>query len=181
MYNIKRVLIAVFLVAVLTSITTSVYAIPPQQEVIHEGWMNFLTVDNQINGTVFEGGYLWCVTSRGIIIWDTTDNTYVKYNTKQDLSYRSIVLDSNGVKWFGTVDGGVNRFDGETWTTYTTTDGLADNFVYTIAIDGDGAKWFGTENGVSRFDGETWTTYTTVDGLADNRVNTIAIDIDGAK
>ncbi len=40
--------------------------------------------------------------------------------------------------------GGVSKFDGTNWTTYTTTDGLAFNFVNAIAIDAQGNKWFGT-------------------------------------
>ena len=38
---------------------------------------------------------------------------------------------------------GVSKFDGTTWTTYTTADGLADNYVTAIAIDAQGNKWFG--------------------------------------
>jgi len=33
--------------------------------------------------------------------------------------------------------------------TYTTADGLVDDYVKAIAIDGDDNKWFGTNNGVS--------------------------------
>jgi len=77
--------------------------------------------------------------------------------------------------------GGVSRFDGQTWTTYTTDDGLADNSVESIAVASDGVLWFGTEKGgVSCFDGETWTTYTADDGLVDNEVSTIAVAPDGA-
>jgi len=76
------------------------------------------------------------------------------------------------VLWFGTADG-VSRFDGQTWTTYTEEDGLADNSVYAIAVDADGTLWFGTADGVSRFDGQTWTTYTEEDGLASNWVYAI--------
>jgi ligand-binding sensor domain-containing protein len=57
---------------------------------------------------------------------------------------------SDGALWFGT-RGGVSRFDGGTWTTYTTDDGLADNYVTSIAVAPDGALWFGTFGGVSRY------------------------------
>ena len=68
------------------------------------------------------------------------------------------------------------------WTNYTTTDGLADNFVTSIAIDVHGNKWFGTYNGVSKFDGSNWTTYrfnNTANGLVNNWVNAIIIDVKG--
>jgi ligand-binding sensor domain-containing protein len=67
-----------------------------------------------------------------------------------------------------------------TWETYTTSDGLASNFVLSIAVDGENI-WFGTNNGVSVFDGETWTTYSTSDGLVHKIVNAIAIDEEGNK
>jgi streptogramin lyase len=84
--------------------------------------------------------------------------------------------------WIGTCDAGVSEFDGANWTTYTTSDGLANNRINIIAIDAEGNKWFGSEGGgVSRFDGTNWTTYTTSDGLIDNRVYAIAIDKESNK
>jgi ligand-binding sensor domain-containing protein len=59
-------------------------------------------------------------------------------------------LAGGGAVWFGTT-GGASRFDGETWTTYTTADGLAHDQVNAIAIGPDGAVWFGTSGGVSRY------------------------------
>ena len=87
----------------------------------------------------------------------------------------------DGALWFGTYEGGVSRFDGQTWTAYTKDDGLALNNVQAIAVASDGALWFGTYGGgVSRFDGETWTTYVVDDGLADNKVYSVAMAPDGA-
>jgi hypothetical protein len=37
----------------------------------------------------------------------------------------------------------------ESWTTYTTVDGLAGNAVFAIAIDQEGRKWFGTSAGIA--------------------------------
>lgn len=76
----------------------------------------------------------------------------------------------------------MSEFDGSTWATYTTADGLASNRVRPIAIDEMGHKWFGTfDGGVSEFDDVTWTTYTTADGLASNCIQAIAIDGAGHK
>ena len=38
-------------------------------------------------------------------------------------------------------------FDGITWTTYTTEDGLVKNYVENIAIDADNVKWIATNGG----------------------------------
>jgi hypothetical protein len=40
-----------------------------------------------------------------------------------------VTVGPDGVVWIGTRDGGVSRFDGKTWTTYTIHDGLPDNDV----------------------------------------------------
>ncbi|MFH1353524.1 MAG: SdrD B-like domain-containing protein, partial [bacterium] len=64
----------------------------------------------------------------------------------------------------------------EVWTTYTTDDGLANDYVLAIAISGNN-KWFGTWVGVSKFDGIDWMTY--IKGpypLISNIVQAITID-----
>jgi uncharacterized repeat protein (TIGR01451 family) len=71
----------------------------------------------------------------------------------------------------------VSLVNAQTWTQYTTANGLAGNNIHAIAIDNQGNKWFGTYGGgVSKFDGINWTTYTTADGLCDNNVHTLYID-----
>ncbi len=88
--------------------------------------------------------------------------------------------DREGHLWFATDGGGVSRFDGHTWTTYTTQRGLASNEVEAILQDREGHLWFGTDDGgVSRFDGQTWTTYTTQHGLASNDVEVVLQDREG--
>ena len=54
-----------------------------------------------------------------------------------------IFQDRDGYMWFGT-DGGVTRYDGQMWTSFTTEDGLVDNRVKTIFQDRDGNLWFRT-------------------------------------
>jgi ligand-binding sensor domain-containing protein len=86
--------------------------------------------------------------------------------------------DSKGNKWFGT-SRGLTMFDGTTWTTYTTADGLIYNVVSNITIDEEDNVWVGTKEGVSKFDGFFWTNYTTANGLVANDVKAIAIDVEG--
>ncbi len=171
-------------------------------------WITYTTADGLASNSVASiaidsDGVKWFGTSRyGVSRYD--DDTWTTYTTADGLAsngVNSIVIDSDGVKWFGTYsswkyfepdEGGVSRFDIDTWKTYTEDNGLADNNVYSIAIDSDGVKWFITNSwnekwyyyigsGVSSFDGETWTTYTKSDGLADNDVQSIAIDSEGVK
>ena len=90
-------------------------------------------------------------------------------------------LDSAGNLWIGT-GGGVSKFDGSTWTNYTTADGMATNYIFTIAVDqNSGELWAGSCWGVDKFDGSTWTLYTADDGLIDDCVYAIAVDNAGVK
>jgi streptogramin lyase len=56
----------------------------------------------------------------------------------------SIAIEPAGNKRFGTSEG-ISRFDGTNWTTYTTDDGLTDDYVSSIAIDSEGIIWFGIQ------------------------------------
>ena len=93
----------------------------------------------------------------------------------------AIAVDQKDHKWFGTWGGGLSRFDGKNWKTYTTQDGLSGNFIHVVTIDPKGILWVGTEGGVSKFDGKKWKTYTTRDGLLNNNVFSIAFDKEGHK
>ena len=113
----------------------------------------------------------------GIGHWETYDVTVGLAGGKVS----SIFQDRDGALWFGTLGGGVSKYDGHTWTTFTTDDGLADNFVWSIAQDWNGSLWFGTDGGdISKYDGRTWTTFTTENGLAHSGVRAILQDRDGA-
>ena len=68
-----------------------------------------------------------------------------------------------------------------TWTTYSTKDGLAHNWVVSIYEDRSGTLWIGTMGrGVSRFDGESWASLDMRDGLPGTYVKSIAEDSNGA-
>jgi ligand-binding sensor domain-containing protein len=134
--------------------------------------------------TVDPTGRLWLATSAGV--WWYNGQAWGGYDEDSiDPSIAStiwaIASDKESHIWGGSSDHGVSEFDGQTWHTYTTADGLADNTVWAIATDQAGHKWFGTDGGVSEFDGQTWRTYTTADGLAANNVRAIAIDQEGNK
>ncbi len=76
----------------------------------------------------------------------------------------SILQDSRGFMWFGTL-GGLNKYDGHHFTVYTHTSfdstTLSDNAVFCLAEGRDGMLWIGTGNGLNRFDPstETFTAY----------------------
>ena len=81
-----------------------------------------------------------------------------------------IMVDQQGDIWAGTWGGGVSRFDGKTWTSFNTEDGLAGNVVFSLTQDKDGVYWFGTNKGLSSYDGKQWHTYSHRDGLLSDSV-----------
>jgi ligand-binding sensor domain-containing protein len=104
-------------------------------------------------------------------------NTVATVNNKSDLATTpkidsqiseyivEIIEDKQGNLWFGTVSDGAVRFDGKTYTYFSTKDGLCDNTVASIVQDKDGNMWFGTHNGASKYDGKTFTNFGIKEGL----------------
>ena len=114
------------------------------------------------------------------------------FTTKDGLANNnvwSIFQSQAGAMWFGvgtsslsggSGGGGVSRYDGEHWQTFTTKDGLIHDIVWSIYQSRDSAMWFGSGDvfqssggGVNRYDGETWQSFTTANGLASNQVGII--------
>lgn len=91
----------------------------------------------------------------------------------------AVLVDQDQAIWIGTWGGGVSRFDGKTWKSYSKKEGLAGTIVYSIARDQDGNLWFGTNGGLSRFDGKTFRNFTVQDGLLDPNVYAIAVGANG--
>ena len=90
-------------------------------------------------------------------------------------------VDSKNRKWFGTWGAGLSSFDGRKWTSYTTRDGLAGNFISDILVDRDDTLYAATEGGVSMLSKGRWTSYTTADGLVDDGVFAVGQDAGGRK
>ena len=96
----------------------------------------------------------------------------------------TIFEDSQGVIWFGTING-VTRYTQGSFQTFTMEDGLASDAVGLIFEDQQGALWFGTgspnlwSGGVSRYDGSMFQTFSTANGLPDNNIRDIFQDKTG--
>lgn len=73
---------------------------------------------------------------------------------------RSIFEDSKGNLWFGSDQEGVCRYDGKSFTYFTTKDGLCDNQIRTIQEDAHGRIWFATGNGLCSYYGNMFSTHT---------------------
>ncbi len=82
----------------------------------------------------------------------------------------------NGALWISTYGGGLTRYTGTEWTTYTPVEGIGDRWVYDVEFDAKGRLWAATWKGLSVKEGDSFTTYTEADGLIDKWVYDIAID-----
>ena len=111
---------------------------------------------------------------------EATWTTYTTDDGLADNDVRAIAVAADGAVWFGTESGGVSRFDGKEWTTYT---GVEYDFwpyypIDSIAVAPDGTLWFGgffsDYLGPSCFDGERWITYTEDDGWPGDAITAIA-------
>lgn len=73
-------------------------------------------------------GIIWIAAFDGIFRYDGTSFAHM---TRQMSSARffSVLEDSNGHLWFGTIGSGVYHYDGESFTNFTTGDGLLNNRV----------------------------------------------------
>ncbi len=124
-------------------------------------------------------GYIWIGTQEGLVRFDGVEfKTYdkSKYPGLTCNFIMDITEDSNGNLWLATQGGGISCFDGFKFTTYDTSDGLANNIVNKIVIGKDGTIWAGTENGLSRFKDDQFENYTKDDGLCGNNIQAILED-----
>ena len=75
----------------------------------------------------------------------------------KDDNIRCGLQDKAGNLWFGTSGEGVYRYDGKSFTNFTTKDGLGNNIVWSILEDKTGKIWLGTDNGLCQYDGKNFT------------------------
>lgn len=123
------------------------------------------------------GGTLWIGTRRGLARLQDG-----KIGPVEDLAGNRVActyVDHKNGLWAGSRSG-LTHFDGHSFQTYTTRDGLPSDDVLAIYEDGRGTMWIGTSGGLSGFEDGRFTSYTTKDGLASNVVWTIAGETDGA-
>lgn len=169
-----------------------------------------ITTRSKVMSIAFEDHYVWLGLSPssffpkgGIIRHDLNTvkdfDLYTLQNTNGGLMSEGVykvAIDKQGNKWFATYGGGLARFDGKTWTNFTSEGygppvpnawisypegaGLGDMWTYDIAFDKNDTLWVATWKGASRMNKDnTFTTYATKDGLADKWVYALGIDSKG--
>jgi hypothetical protein len=90
-----------------------------------------------------------------------------------------LLVDTRGNTWFGTDGGGVIRFDGSQYTSFTKDDGLVGDRVYALAEDSIGCIWVGTSAGLSQLDGMRFTNLKYGQGFGEIGLHGLTVDRDG--
>jgi ligand-binding sensor domain-containing protein len=76
------------------------------------------------------------------------------------------LVDKDGRLWFSIRGEGAYRYDGKSFTNFTTKDGLCSNMVGSIIQDRTGTILLGTGNGICMYDGTKFTKYPVPDTLS---------------
>jgi len=82
--------------------------------------------------------------------------TFRSYSLAEGLPQSQVwcgLSDSRGFLWFGTQGGGLSRFDGLQFETFTTASGLSSNFILSLYQEKDYRIWVGTNRGLCHYDG----------------------------
>ena len=116
-------------------------------------------------------GYLWFTTLDGLVRYDGVRfKVFDKGNTKGISSNRFTTLfeDDSGDLWAGTEDNGLTLYHGGEFRTFTTDDGLPDNWVLNIQNDVGGHILISTGRGLIRCKNGRFTAYEPPPGAGDN-------------
>lgn len=148
------------------------------------GW-NYFTNGDYVQDMAVYGEQLWAATHGGVVRWDLTDDTALKFTVADGLAANDVnvivvcPLPEPSVV-AGTLDGlSLMPPEGGFWETWNTeTSGMTANEVRALACDPEGQRLaigYGAA-GVDVFDAATgeWQHYGEREGLADNRVNGLA-------
>ncbi len=131
-------------------------------------------------------GQIWVATDNGVNIFE---DGHIRSGGLVGKSLLNLAVDKKGNLWAGcwraaVSGGGLFRWDGQRWQSFTTRDGLPGNEILKVFEDSRGNIWVGTYEhnlgaGVGCFDGKQWVNYTKQDGLIDNCVYSMFEDPSG--
>ncbi len=111
-------------------------------------------------------GNIWILSRKGVYKINDWDKM-TKYTSDKVKYVLDIHEDRKGNIWLGTNGDGLSKIssDHQKITSYTTEDGLSDNFVYKILSDKKGNIWFTTNKSLEKYDYNKFLSYNRANGL----------------
>lgn len=127
-------------------------------------------------------GRVWALESPGgeltSLIGDGTRTTYGPKAGQRGLEQLAVLEDADGTLWFVSPNGLVRFRDGR-FRSFTTADGLPDNFVRYAFEDREGTHWVGSNTGLTRLVEQPVTSLTVAEGLAADNTYPVLQDRQG--
>ena len=108
------------------------------------------TVGNIRALKVDEDSNLWVgIEEKGIAKYNYQTNGWdvTEINSPARNSFVGLALDLKGRLWTASISGGIQMLDGDTWTNYSTANGLPSNDYRTILVDSQDRVWAGSWGG----------------------------------
>ncbi|HEV3041963.1 MAG TPA: two-component regulator propeller domain-containing protein [Candidatus Angelobacter sp.] len=99
-------------------------------------------------------GYLWFGTQEGLARFDGHSFKTYDHSTTPELSsgFITALLETrDGALWIGTYGGGVVRYQGGKFQSFTEHDGLPRNFIWGLSEDNEGRLWILTYRGLGTY------------------------------
>lgn len=189
MFKNKKIFTILFVIIFSFTIhTTFIFPLDPAK-ILNKCINNILTTKNGLpQNSIYDivqdnTGYIWIGTGQGITRFDGYHfEVFDKINTREikNNSITTLMISNNGSLWFGTFGGGVVVYENNVFRSYTTKNGLPNDFIWTITQDRNKNIWIGTNGGgLIHFEHNKIKTFTNEDGLSDNTIFTICEDKQG--
>jgi len=133
-------------------------------------WTVYTIADGLVRNPIFDLAIdsldrVWIGTLGGINVFDGIKWDTIDVSDGLPYKYATVLhFDHQGNLWIGSGGdaNGLVKYDGTSFTLYTTADGLSDNRIESIGSQPNGTIWVGTqEGGACRFDGNQWTCFDT--------------------
>jgi len=140
---------------------------------------------NAVTDVAFQTATSRYVTTHGGLAVISGTQWYVYTTASSNIAsdyLTSVAIDGAGIKWIGSLGGGIIRLAGTTFTNYNEESTLESiNSINTIAVANQDDIWFGTPmHGLFNFDNVTWTNYHTGNSdLLSDVIKCLGLDGDG--
>ncbi len=95
---------------------------------------------------------IWFATHQGVAVYDGQQFAHFGGGASfPQHRFEDVLCDAGGTLWFASWGSGVLGYDGKSWTTLDTRDGLPDNRVFRIAEESDGTLRIATAEGLTAY------------------------------